>query len=145
MRGNGEGHEEDAPRRRGGEPVSPVNGHEEPVGVVRLVAASFMLAAAVALVPIALDWRSPVFLVVRPWVLIGLFVVSAGVIVAEAKILRTSSPGQRMLRILSAAGLLAAVLVPVITLVVEARFRWASYQVMHADPARMERLGRHIV
>ncbi|MFH1117149.1 MAG: glycoside hydrolase family 3 N-terminal domain-containing protein, partial [Pseudomonadota bacterium] len=47
--------------------------------------------------------------------------------------------------ILSAAGLLAAVLVPVITLVVEARFRWASYQVMHADPARMERLGRHIV
>jgi beta-N-acetylhexosaminidase len=73
---------------------------------------------------------------------VGLIVVPLGLIVAEIWTLRAS---QRAVKVLSALGLLAATVVLTSTLVMEARFQWARYHVLHADPARLEKLGHHII
>ncbi len=145
MRGSGKGHKGASPPEWGHKGLGPVKEGETRGGVVRLAAASFMLVAAVALIPIALDWRSPLLLVVRPWALIGLIVVSTGLILAESRALWTSRRGQRLLIVLSAAGLLAAALALIITLALETRFHWVRRQVLHTDPVKMERVGRHII
>jgi len=145
MRGNGQEHEDSIRPELSGEAVSPINGRATSVSVVRLVLAAFMLVVAVSLIPVALDWRSPVLLVVRHWALIGLIVVPVSVICAEVWALRSSRHGQWVFRTLSAAGLLAATLALTATLAIEARFRWIRHQVLHTDPAKLERVGRHLI
>lgn len=112
---------------------------------VKFPLAALLLLIALALVPFAWDWRSPFLAEVRPWALLGLIVVPLGVILAELRLLITSRPEQQVLRVLTELGLLAAALVLTATLALEARFHWDRYQVLHANPVRLERLGRHFI
>ena len=66
-------------------------------------------------------------------------------IVAQIWVLITSRAEQRALRVISQLGLLAATLALTATLAVEARFHWVRHQVLHADPIRLEKLGRHLI
>jgi beta-N-acetylhexosaminidase len=112
---------------------------------MKLLHAVLKLLVALVLLPFALDWRSPLLCPVRSWALIGLIVVPVALILAEVWSLRTSRPGQRALKVMCAVGLLLAVVALTGTLVLEARFQWARYHVMHADPARLEKLGKHFI
>jgi beta-N-acetylhexosaminidase len=75
----------------------------------------------------------------------GLVALPVLAIVIEFWLLRSSSPKQRVLRVLSASGLIIAMVVLTTSLVLEAHFRWVRHQVLHADPGRLEKLGRHLV
>jgi beta-N-acetylhexosaminidase len=112
---------------------------------MRPLLAVLKLLIALALVPFALDWRSPLLCPVRSWALTGLIVVPVALILAEVWSLRTTPPGQRALKAMSAVGLLLAVVALTATLALEARFQWARFQVLHADPARLEKLGKHFI
>jgi len=100
---------------------------------------------ALALVPFALDWRSPLLFMVRPWALAGLIALPSLLILAQAWALHTSRPEQRLIKVISWLGLLAAATALGATLALEARFHWVRHQVLEADPARLERLGRHLI
>ncbi|MGB6065179.1 MAG: glycoside hydrolase family 3 N-terminal domain-containing protein [Desulfomonilaceae bacterium] len=112
---------------------------------MKFLLAALLLLIALALAPFAWDWRSPFLAEFRPWALLGLIVIPLSVILAELWLLVSSRSEQQALRALCALGLLAAVLVLSVTLALEARFRWDRYQVLHADPVRLERLGRHFI
>ncbi|MBI5251737.1 MAG: glycoside hydrolase family 3 protein [Desulfomonile tiedjei] len=103
------------------------------------------LSVASALAFLALDWRSPFLAVIRPWALLGFIALPLALIVAERWALRTSRPRGCVLRVLSALTLILAVLALATTLTLEARFHWVRHQVIHADPDRLERLGRHLI
>jgi beta-N-acetylhexosaminidase len=116
-----------------------------PGRVMKLSIAFVKLLAALALVPLAVDWRSPLLAAVRPWALMGLIGIPLSLILAEIRTLRSLHCGQRVLKVLGMLGLAAAILVLTSTLALEARFQWACYRVLHADPGRLERLGRHMI
>ena len=109
---------------------------------MRLLFDFFKLLLALALVPVALDWRSALLVAVRPWVFMGLTGLSFVLIFAEIRALQTA---HSRLRTLNTLGLIAAVLALTVTLTLEARFHWARYQVLHADSKRLEELGRHVI
>jgi beta-N-acetylhexosaminidase len=102
----------------------------------------FKLLLALALIPVALDWRSALLTAVRPWAFIGIVGLALVLILAEIAALRKPQP---RLRTLSTITLMAAVFALTVTLTLEARFRWARYQVLHADPKRLEELGKHVI
>jgi beta-N-acetylhexosaminidase len=112
---------------------------------MKILAAFFGLLVALALLPFALDWRSPLLFSIRPLALMGLIAVPLGLIAAQAWILRTSRPGQRGLRAVCALGLLTATLVLISTAFLEARFHWVRHVVLHTDPNKLEKLGRHLI
>src|SRR5262245_56056250 len=110
----------------------------------RLNLALARLAIALLLFPFAFDWRSPALASVRLWALAVLMVVPAGLIVAEVRALR-SAGARRAARVVGAIALAAAALCLTSVLSVEAHFQWIRQQVLNADPAQLEKLGRHIV
>jgi beta-N-acetylhexosaminidase len=112
---------------------------------MKLAVAIFGLLVALALLPFAVDWRSPVLCFMRPLALKGLIVLSLGVILLEVWLLLTSRSRQRALRVIGSLGLLAATLALTATLVLEVRFHWVRHQVLHADPPRLEKLGQHLI
>lgn len=112
---------------------------------MKLLLAVLKLLITLVLVPLSLDWRSPLLACVRQWALIGLIAVPVVLIFAEVLALRTAKPGERVLKVLNTLGLLLAVTALTATVAIEARFQWARHHVLHADPARLEKLGRHIV
>ncbi|HTY24201.1 MAG TPA: glycoside hydrolase family 3 N-terminal domain-containing protein [Desulfomonilaceae bacterium] len=112
---------------------------------MRFLLAILMLMPALALVPIAWDWRSPFLVGIRPWMFLGLIVLSLSLILGQIRLLRTSRSEESVLRVLSVLGLLIAGLVLASTLALEARFHWVRYQVLHVSPDRLERLGRHFI
>jgi beta-N-acetylhexosaminidase len=88
---------------------------------MKVFLAALNLLIVLALLPLAWDWR------------------------IEFWLLRSSHPGQRVLKALSASGLLIAMVVLTTSVALEAHFRWVRHQVLHADPGRLEKLGRHLV
>ena len=113
--------------------------------IKKYLLAMMRFVPALALVPLALDWRSSLLAAVRPMALAGLVVLSLALIFAEGWALRSSRPGHRLLTVLNALGLSMAVLALTCTLVLEARFHWERYQVLRADPRELEGLGRHVI
>lgn len=113
--------------------------------MMKLVPAGLGLLAALALLPFALDWRSPFLFAVRPLALKGLIALPLGLILGQAGLLWTSRSDQRALKGIASLGLLIAVLVLTATLALEARFHWARGRVLHADPNRLEKMGRHLI
>ena len=107
--------------------------------------AVFELLIVLALVPLAWDWRAPFLPSVRHLLLAGMVALPVIVVIGEIWILRTSRPGQRVLKTISTFGLITAVEVLITTLTLEAHFRWVHHQVLRADPARLEKLGRHFI
>jgi beta-N-acetylhexosaminidase len=112
---------------------------------MKLLLAISKLIVALSLAPLALDWRSPLLCPVRSWALVGLMALPLCLIVANVWALRSTQPGQGALKALCASGLLLAVVALTSTLILEARFQWARYHVLHADPIRLEKLGRHVI
>lgn len=112
---------------------------------MRLLLAVLGSLSALALVPFALDWRSPFLFSIRAWALAGLIILPFTLILVHVWLLIRSSPWQRVLRVFASLGVLAAALALTGTLAHEARFHWVRYRVLHADPAELEKLGRHLI
>src|SRR5262249_50771158 len=101
------------------------------------------VAIVLALLPHALDWRSPLLAIMRFWAFVGLTAIPLGIAIVEIRALgRAATRGDRAL---SSASLALAALGIVSVLGLEAQFWWARHEVLRADPAMLERLGRHIV
>ncbi|OQX19793.1 MAG: hypothetical protein BWK76_03420 [Desulfobulbaceae bacterium A2] len=112
---------------------------------MRCVVALCTLLCAVALVVLAWEYRTPAFVALRPWLLPGLLVGSVVLVGLYSMQLRRTASDRRLLRGLGFLGLLAAVLALTVTLVGEGRFQWLRRQVLTAEPAALERLGRHVI
>jgi beta-N-acetylhexosaminidase len=112
-----------------------------PKGLTRAFAVT-RVAVLLVLLPYALDWRSPFLASVRVGAFIGLIAVPLAIVVADARALRRAG---RLDRALSSASLALAMLCLVCVPWWEAQFWWKRYEVLGADPALLERLGRHIV
>jgi beta-N-acetylhexosaminidase len=95
------------------------------------------------LLPYALDWRSPFLASVRVWAFIGFIAIPLAIVVADVRALRR--PAGRFDRALSSASLALCALCLVSVPWWEAQFWWKRHEVLRADPALLERLGRHIV
>jgi beta-N-acetylhexosaminidase len=98
-----------------------------------------------ALLPYALDWRSPMFASVRLWALCGFILCPLAIGLLEIWLLSTNRAGARMARAISMIALTSAVLALGSTLALEARFHWMRNEVLRADPRQLERLGRHVI
>lgn len=101
------------------------------------------LAVAIALLPFAIDWRSPLLAGYRPAALSALVAVPLLLLAIDGWMLRKPQSGIR--RTLSVAVVLAAGAALIATLSLEARFQWVRARVLAADPAQLEMLGRHFV
>src|SRR5438093_9576894 len=101
------------------------------------------IAIVLALLPHALGWRSPFLASIRVWAFVGLTAIPLVIMVAEIRTLRRVS-GRGALA-LSSASLALAILALVCVSGFETQFWWKRYAVLHADPALLERLGRHVV
>src|SRR5262245_40696685 len=116
------------------------------MSVPKAVARAFAVARVaivLALLPHALDWRSPLLASIRLWAFVGLTVVPLAIVIVEIRALRRAAT--RGDRVLSSASVALAVLGILCVLSFEAQFWWARHEVLRADPAQLERLGRHIV
>jgi beta-N-acetylhexosaminidase len=102
------------------------------------------LAITALLLPFALDWRSPLLVSVRPSARVLLIAVPAVLIVTGILALRRSA-GRPMLRLLDGLALAAAALTLIATPALEMRFHLIRQQVLDADPATLEKLGRHLI
>jgi beta-N-acetylhexosaminidase len=102
------------------------------------------LAIAVALLPLALDWRSPLLAGVRPAAL-SLLIAVPLILIAIDSWLLWKKPPSRFRRALSMAVLLVAGVTLTATLVLEAGFQRVRARVLAADPAQLEKLGRHFI
>jgi beta-N-acetylhexosaminidase len=109
----------------------------------RLASAIVRLVVAALLLPLALDWRSPLLASVRPSALAILIIVPLSLVVVGVLALRRS--GKSVVRAFDWVALLAAAAALVSTSALEARFHLIRYQVLNADTAALERLGRHLV
>lgn len=103
------------------------------------------LAIAFVLLPHGLDWRTPLLASVRAWALAGLIALPAGIIVTEIRAVRRASVVAGGVRIINLLSLALAGLCLMSVLAREAQFQWKRYEVLRADPAQIEKLGRHIV
>jgi len=103
------------------------------------------IAILFLLLPHAVDWRSPGLASARSWALAVLIALPLGLIVAEIWTLRRSFSAPRMIRAMSGMVLALAWLCLISVLALETRFHWVRHQVMHADAAQLERLGRHLI
>src|SRR4029453_1419252 len=101
------------------------------------------LAIAVALLPLAIDWRSPLLASQRPLALAVLIALPLVLIAIDAWALRASRRPLR--RALSVAVLLAAASSLSARLALEGPFQYACARVLAAGPARLDKLGRHFV
>jgi beta-N-acetylhexosaminidase len=113
-----------------------------PKGLTRAFAVT-RVAVLLALLPYALDWRSPFLASIRVWAFIGLVAIPFAIVVMEVRTLRRAAG--RFDRALSSASLALAMLCVVCVPWWEAQFWWKRDEVLRADPALLERLGRHVV
>jgi beta-N-acetylhexosaminidase len=113
-----------------------------PKGLIRAFAVA-RIAALFVLLPYALDWRSPFLASVRVWAFVGFIAIPLAIVVADVRALRR--PAGRFDRALSSASLALCALCLVSVPWWEAQFWWKRHEVLRADPALLERLGRHIV
>ena len=96
------------------------------------------------LLPFALDWRSPLLALVRPSALALLIAVPSVLVVVSILAIRRST-AHRALRVLEELALVVAALTLISISALEARFHLIRHQVLDADPAALEKLGRHAI
>jgi beta-N-acetylhexosaminidase len=102
------------------------------------------LCLAVALLPFAIDWRSPLLAGLRPAALVALIAGSLLLIAIDAWMIITT-PQSPIRRALGIAVILAAGAAFTATVALEGQFQWVRARVLAADPAQLERLGWHFV
>jgi hypothetical protein len=104
--------------------------------------AALRLALALTGLAMAATWRWPYQVDLRPW-LFALSPAAALLAVLEARRLRAQP--SRPARLSAWVTFLAAALAVVGATGAETRFRWVEHRVLSAEPARLARLGRHLV
>src|SRR5262249_16630473 len=92
-----------------------------------------------------LDWRSPTLASIRSWALVGLVACPLAIIAVEIWLWRSGHVRSRIAGAVGVATLGVAALVLAATLIPETRFWWIRHEVLAADPAQLEKLGRHVV
>jgi len=102
------------------------------------------LVVAIALLPFALDWRSPLLTSVRLPALAALVVLPLLLVAFDAWTLRTQPLGWAR-RALSIGVIVAAIVGLAATLSLETRFRLARARVLATDTVELEKLGRHFI
>jgi beta-N-acetylhexosaminidase len=102
------------------------------------------LGIALALLPLAIEMRSPLLASVRPAALAALIAAPLLLIAIDAWCLR-AMPQSRLRRMLGIAVILISGAALAATLMQEGQFRWVRARVLAADPAQLEKLGRHFV
>jgi len=111
---------------------------------VAVIFAIARIAAVLAVLPWAVDWRAPELANVRGWALPALIALPAVVIATEIFTLR-SARTSAVTKALSVAAAVLAVVALGMVLTLEGRFQWQRREVMSADPDRVADLGRHLV
>jgi len=102
------------------------------------------IALIACVLPFAFGWRTPFFADWRVSALALLIALPLAVIVADIWTMRRSGQS-RALRWLAGASLTLALAAFGLTAATEAIFRYQYRAVLTADPAALERLGRHVV
>jgi len=111
---------------------------------LNLILATLRLGLAIALLFYAWQWRSPQFAAVRTASLGALLILPAILIALEFMIWRFV-PRLRTTTMIGAAVAIVAFVAFGLAAAPEVRFRWLRSQVLHAEPARLEKLGRHFI
>jgi beta-N-acetylhexosaminidase len=101
-------------------------------------------AVAILLLYLAWQWRSPLFASTRSTALVLSIAVPLAVIGVEILAWRISARW-RPATVVYAATALVAFLALATTLTFELQFRWIRHEVLRANPAQIERLGRHLI
>jgi hypothetical protein len=109
---------------------------------IQLALLAFRLIVAIALLPFALDWRSPLLASLRPAALTALIALPLLLVAIDGPALWQAS-ASRIRRVLSVIAVATASLLT--TLWHELAFRHRRMQVMASDPAQLERLGGHFI
>jgi hypothetical protein len=102
------------------------------------------LGVAIALLPFAIDWRSPLLASLRPAALPALIALPLLLIAMDGWTLWTA-PHNRIRRALSIGVIVAAGASLLATVSLEGSFRWVRARVLAADMAQLEKLGRHFI
>jgi len=97
------------------------------------------------LLPFAIGWRTPLFASWRYVALAVLLALPLMLIATEIWTLRRTWTSSRTARLLSGASLALALLAFGATAALEMRFQYQRQAVLAADPAALERLGRHLL
>jgi beta-N-acetylhexosaminidase len=103
------------------------------------------IAAILAVMPLAIGWRTPLFASWRITALVALLVVPLLLVLAEAWTLRRVWSASRVARATSAAALALAALAFGAVGAIEIQFRYQRHTVLNADAQQLERLGRHLL
>ena len=102
------------------------------------------LAVAGLLVWLAWEWRSPLFASIRTPAFAALTLLPVALAVLEIVMWRRGARWLPALLIGAITAVLAFLAVGT-TLVTDLHFRWMRYQVLSADAAQVEQLGRHFI
>jgi beta-N-acetylhexosaminidase len=112
--------------------------------ILNLVLGLGRFAVAILLLYVALQWRSPLFASTRSTALALSIVLPLALIGAEILFWRISERF-RPATLVYGTTALVAFLALALTLTFELQFRWIRSEVLRADPAQVERLGRHLI
>lgn len=111
--------------------------------VATVLPSTARLSVALVLLGFALTWRWPSLVELRPWLLVAVPIAAGLLLTVEVRVLRERHAA--VARALAAATAFAAALALCLALASEARFRITKARVLSAEPARLARLGRHLV
>ena len=112
--------------------------------ILNLVLGLARFAAAILLLYLALNWRSPLFASTRSPALVLSIALPLALIGVEILFWRISARW-RPATLVYGATALVALLALAFTLTFELQFRWIRSEVLRADPAQIEKLGRHLI
>ena len=102
------------------------------------------IALISCILPFAVGWRTPLFASWRIVALVVLFALPLALIAIEIAALRRVERS-RAIRLISGASLALAVTAFGFTAAIEAIFQYQRQAVLAADPAALEKLGRHVL
>ena len=103
------------------------------------------IALIAALLPLAIGWRTPLLTTWRPIALAALLAVPVAVIAIDLWTLRRVWSRSTLLRLMSGASLVLAIVAFGVTAALELQFQSMRRAVLAADPQQLEKLGAHLV
>lgn len=112
--------------------------------ILNLALGVLRFAVALLLLWLAWQWRSPLFASIRTPAFAALTLLPVALAILEIIVWR-SGARWRPKSVVCGTTLLVVLLALATTLTTELHFRWMRAEVLRADPAALERLGRHFI
>jgi beta-N-acetylhexosaminidase len=112
--------------------------------ILSLTLGALRFAVAGLILWLAWEWRSPLLASIRAPAFAALILLPVTLIVLEIVMGRRRAKWLPAI-LLGAATAIVAALATSTTLLTDLHFHWMRYQVLHADAAQVERLGRHFI